>query len=223
MAKTLSKSGIFNGHDVDAWHVSQSVDAFTKVEAYDITVSGSFTVTGSLKVRGTVFGRTSQSSSLAITSSYALYSPTVISASRADYNSSNQYTLQFYSPSSDPGLLNNNDYGIGAGEAIIPHTGIYGITLPVDSQTNKYKIIVVSTCKSVGTMTSQLQLMSGASTVEYTFTNVIQYKNPYNSFEEEPTDIIFPAGTRLWFRINTLDGTTPSYVAHNIILTLQPL
>ena len=71
MANTLSKSGIVTGQDVEAWHVTQSVDAFTKVDAYDITVSGSFTVTGSIKIRGVVSGRTSQTSSVAITSSYA--------------------------------------------------------------------------------------------------------------------------------------------------------
>jgi hypothetical protein len=90
MAKILSKSGIVTGQDVEAWHVTQSVDAFTKVDAYDITVSGSFTVTGSIKIRGTVSGRTSQTSSLAITSSYTVFTPTVVSASRADYNTSNQ-------------------------------------------------------------------------------------------------------------------------------------
>jgi hypothetical protein len=222
MAKTLSKSGIVNGQGVEAWHVSQSVDAFTKVDAYDITVSGSFTVTGSLKVKGTVFGRTSQSSSIAITSSYSTNSNAVTSASIADYNSTNQYTLQFYSPTKASGLLNDLDYGIGAGEAIIPHTGIYGITLPIDSKIFRHTT-VVTTCQTPGLMTSQLQLMSGDSTVEYTFGTPIQYKDSYNSFIEEPNDIVFPAGTRLWFKINTDGQTSPTYVTHNITLTLQPL
>ena len=63
MANTLSKSGIVLGHEVDAWHVTQSVDAFTKVSAYNITVSGSFTLTGSLKVSGSVLGRTTGTAS----------------------------------------------------------------------------------------------------------------------------------------------------------------
>ena len=48
MAKTLSKSGISTGQDILAWHVTQSVDAFTGTGAYDVTLSGSLNVTGSV-------------------------------------------------------------------------------------------------------------------------------------------------------------------------------
>jgi len=223
MAKTLSKSGIVNGQGVEAWHVSQSVDAFTKVDAYDITVSGSFKVTGSLKVRGTVFGRTSTSASLAITSSYAGYTPTVTSASRADYNSSNQYTLQFYSPTTIAGFQLGRIYGIGAGEELISGPGTYGITLPVDSQVVG-NVTVVSICKTEGMTTSELQLMSGDSTSEYTFGNPVQYKDAYSYFDESPNTLTFPSGTRLWFKLTTDTQTPiPTYVSHNIILTLKPI
>ena len=37
---------------INAWHVSQSVDAFTGTEDYDITISGSLTTTGSIKANG---------------------------------------------------------------------------------------------------------------------------------------------------------------------------
>jgi hypothetical protein len=46
MAQTLSKTNIVNGQTVQAWNVTQSVDAFTGAEAYDITLSGSFTFSG---------------------------------------------------------------------------------------------------------------------------------------------------------------------------------
>jgi len=49
MAKILDKSSIVSLGVVRPWHVSQSIDAFTGVEAYDITLSGSLTVTGSSK------------------------------------------------------------------------------------------------------------------------------------------------------------------------------
>ena len=60
MALTLSNSGITSGSVVRAAEVSQSIDAFTGAEAYDITLSGSFTVvgpqefTGSLNLSGSV-------------------------------------------------------------------------------------------------------------------------------------------------------------------------
>jgi hypothetical protein len=53
MAKNLSKSGIASLQIVRPWHVTQSIDAFTGIEAYDISLSGSFTTTGSLIIKGT--------------------------------------------------------------------------------------------------------------------------------------------------------------------------
>jgi len=48
MALTLSKTGITTGATIQVGHVTQSIDAFTKVAAYDISLSGSLTLTGSL-------------------------------------------------------------------------------------------------------------------------------------------------------------------------------
>ena len=53
MANELSKSGISTGQDILAGHVTQSVDALTGTEAYDITVSGSLTITGSTFIQPT--------------------------------------------------------------------------------------------------------------------------------------------------------------------------
>ena len=51
MAKVLNyESQIGQGEVIQSWHVSQSVDAFTGVEDYDITLSGSFTLSGSAKI-----------------------------------------------------------------------------------------------------------------------------------------------------------------------------
>ena len=50
MAKILDKSTIVSLGIVRPWHVSQSVDAFTGIDAYDITISGSLTVTGSTQL-----------------------------------------------------------------------------------------------------------------------------------------------------------------------------
>ena len=58
MAKVLKN--IFNaGTDeikqsftIESWHVSQSVDALTGVQDYDITISGSLTLTGSTNITG---------------------------------------------------------------------------------------------------------------------------------------------------------------------------
>lgn len=51
MALQFTNTGVVTGQPVEASQISQSFDAFTGVEAYDITVSGSLTVNGS-KVTG---------------------------------------------------------------------------------------------------------------------------------------------------------------------------
>ncbi len=55
MAKQLSKSGIATGQTIKASEVSQSIDALTGADDYDITISGSLTITGSTSIDGDVF------------------------------------------------------------------------------------------------------------------------------------------------------------------------
>jgi hypothetical protein len=50
----LSKSGITTGATIQVGHVTQSVDAFTGINQYDITISGSLTTTGSVLVNGKI-------------------------------------------------------------------------------------------------------------------------------------------------------------------------
>jgi hypothetical protein len=48
MAKCLNyESEIQQGCAIESWHVSQSVDAFTGADDYDIKISGSLILTGS--------------------------------------------------------------------------------------------------------------------------------------------------------------------------------
>jgi hypothetical protein len=48
MANVLSQVNIVDGQIVEAHHISQSINAFTGVKAYDISLSGSFNMTGSI-------------------------------------------------------------------------------------------------------------------------------------------------------------------------------
>jgi len=52
MAKTLSKDGIITGQKIKIEHITQSIDALTGIEDYDINISGSLDITGSLDVLG---------------------------------------------------------------------------------------------------------------------------------------------------------------------------
>lgn len=72
MAQQLNKTDIAQNFTIEAWHVSQSVDAFTGQAAYDITISGSLILTGSVNSQngytgslyGNAFSATSASSAL---------------------------------------------------------------------------------------------------------------------------------------------------------------
>jgi cytoskeletal protein CcmA (bactofilin family) len=72
MALTLSKTGITTGGTVEAYQVTQSIDALTGTAAYDITISGSLTVTGSVKVNGSITGSLLGTSSFAVSASRAI-------------------------------------------------------------------------------------------------------------------------------------------------------
>jgi hypothetical protein len=52
MANTLSKVGINTGNTVQDYHVTQSIDAFTATEAYDIDLSGSLDIEGPVRIVG---------------------------------------------------------------------------------------------------------------------------------------------------------------------------
>ena len=86
MALTLSKTNIITGNVINASDVTQSIDAFTKAQAYDITLSGSFEMTGSHKslngYTGSLLG-TASYAALALTASYALTASIATSSSFA--------------------------------------------------------------------------------------------------------------------------------------------
>ena len=120
MAKILSKAGVTTGNTVRAGHVTQSIDAFTGTEAYDITLSGSLNVTGSITGKPTIINNLT--SSYAITASYALNGGSggsgfpfsgsaVITGSLLVSSSDNQQLIIEGSGSSNPILTVNGSLG----------------------------------------------------------------------------------------------------------------
>jgi hypothetical protein len=89
MANTFSKSGITTGNTVEAWHVTQSIDAFSGVEAYDVILSGSFNMTGSITGEpGVINDLTASYAMNAGSASYAL-TASYVSGSGVDTNFAN--------------------------------------------------------------------------------------------------------------------------------------
>jgi hypothetical protein len=101
MALTLSQTGIAQTQTINAWHVTQSVDAFTGIKAYDITISGSLTVIGPLYATASwaTNALNANSSSYALSSSFANTASYAVSASKTfivDNGITNaDYTLVF--------------------------------------------------------------------------------------------------------------------------------
>jgi len=109
MAKTLDKSGIITGQTITAAEISQSIDAFTGTEAYDITLSGSLSVTGPTTLTGTTSGSFQGdgsgltgvvSSSFASTATSASFASTATSATSASYAATASFLSGFVTSAS---------------------------------------------------------------------------------------------------------------------------
>jgi len=72
MANILSKTGIIPGTVVQASYVSQSIDAFTGVAPYNLSLNGNFYIKGITSTTSTVGGTGSFIGSLYGTASYAI-------------------------------------------------------------------------------------------------------------------------------------------------------
>lgn len=105
MANVLSKSGINTTNTIEAWHVSQSVDAFTAASAYDITVSGSLTVSGSTRLSGSTnvtgsFNVTGTVNMPGFSNNTASWATNLVNTP----SNINRYLLPYTSPASNPTL-----------------------------------------------------------------------------------------------------------------------
>ena len=122
MALTLSQTGIAQTQTINAWHVTQSVDAFTGIKAYDITISGSLTVIGPLYATASwaTNALNANSSSYALSSSFATTSSFAVSASRAV--SASFTTTASYAVSSTSAL--SSSYAVSASKTFIVDNGI---------------------------------------------------------------------------------------------------
>jgi hypothetical protein len=217
MAKILSKVGITTGESVDAWHISQSVDAFTKVKAYDIAVSGSFTLTGSLKVNGSIYGDTLGSSSTSTNTGYANYSTSTTSSLIADFNTSDYFTLQLMQPETN--LLSSASNYIGVGESG-PGSKNVGLVLPISCFIRD--IYISATTQVVGSSESPtIRLVIDGTEVVATGVT-LDYSKDYSS-GIGAIGVFYTASTRLSIIVETPTFVTPPQkVTHNIILTALP-
>jgi len=223
---TLSNIGITSGSKVEAWHITQSIDAFTGEQQYDILLSGSLTVTGSL-----IFGQISNNilgtSSISTTSSYAVSSPTSNHSFVTDFADNETIILTFSHPSLD--ITSGTSYYIGNGN--ITTTGSFspsyagaisvGMLCPV-----KGTIISASissnclTTASLSSFVSKITLGVNLYSSNFQFNDILYKPNFYNI--KQAVGVNVNAGDRLAFEIITgTGGTLPTGVSHNIQLYIK--
>jgi hypothetical protein len=118
MANTLTQVGIETGDAVEAYHVTQSIDAFTGIVAYDIYLSGSFNMTGSINGSpGVINPLTSSFAMNALSSSHALnVTASSIQTTGSTLYSTNPGTALF---SINNGIFFGTSAGYGATNALL--------------------------------------------------------------------------------------------------------
>ena len=215
MANTFSKSLIVTGKDVQPWHVTQSIDAFTGANDYDLNLGGSFTLTGSLQVSGSIIGSTTQTSSYSLEAENIQQVATTTSSSLAEYNLRGIFKIDFTSPIT-PSLQALTAYGMGAGE-VLSNSGYYGITIPIEASIVSASY-VSSTIGNISNMSSSI--MSGSTSL-YTLSETTVYKG-YQHFEESIPSVAVHPYDQIWIRLTTSNDTEPNQVAHNLTLYLRP-
>lgn len=224
MANTLSKIGISSGSKVEAWHVTQSIDAFTGTEAYDITLSGSLTVTGSINLNQDIDVNFNGNSLYAISSSYSDYSENTEYAISTSYADNQTVCLQFQHRTAN--ITQNTTYFMGGGNlTTIGSFNSASITgLPATGIVSPFKGTIIgasvsSTCFTTGSFRGDLVL--GLDTYEtYSFSNQISYAQNFNTFDEA-INMDVNTGERIIFQIQTKTGTNPTGVVHNINLYIK--
>jgi hypothetical protein len=205
--KTLSKTNILNGNIVQAADVSQSIDAFTGIEGYAISISGSFTFTGATTGSG-VFQN----------SINALSSSTVYIAS--NNSTDTNYTLVF---KNNTGALDNY-YQLASdgtnGPYYNPSTNVLGGTggIVISGSVGKFTSITGSLSGSVnGTAsfaTSASQAIS-SSTANFALTS-----SQTSGYYISSGSAVAVAGTLKIFAGASQTGGTPPYTS---IVTTSPL
>jgi len=164
MALNLSKTGIATTQTIEAWHVTQSIDALTGVEAYNITISGSFTLNGGTTGSGWFTNAVSSSRAVDATFADSAYITSSVATSPlavALFNStaSNNATFRFddddlkYQPSNNTLYVTNLE-----GTASLATTASY-----VSSAESANNVVGIAVPSGSTPVTANLYFIAGAT------------------------------------------------------------
>lgn len=222
MANTLSKTGIQDENIVRVWHVTQSIDAFTKVSAYDITLSGSLTIDGPTNLSLPVTGTLITSASYSISSSYSINGLTASNTSYADISRDTFFLQLSHGTFKNP--LSSSSYFFavnplkGSGDSL-PTSSIYvGTNYPTD-----FNIVSATLAYArngtIPTGSANFEYILWVNGNSYHFSDTI---NPTASFASISQDFNIPYTNNyrpIYIELDTGAWTTgPQYISHNLVL-----
>jgi len=199
MALTLSKTGITQTQTINAWHVTQSVDALSGISAYDITISGSLTVVGPLNATASTANKVYIASNPSTDTNYTLVFKNSV-ATLDDYHqlAADSINGPYYNPSTN--ILGGTG-GIIVSGSVGRFTSITGSLSGSMTGTASFATSAsfATTASIAGTATSAGQV-SG-------------YYTPSGSAVASPGILKFFAGA-------SKTGTTPPFTA---VVTVSPV
>jgi hypothetical protein len=220
MAQILTKNGILSGSIVQPGHVTQSIDAFTGTQAYDITLSGSLVVTGSVILDTIINKNFHGTASYVITSSYASTSSISSYALTTSFADNETIILQLYSPRTD--ISQSYNYYIGAGNQSTSSFDLVGIVYPKGNGII-YRTTVTSVVAGItGSLTSGVKLFVNSTNIP--IGSPLTYVTGSNTITSEPNQQLpVTQGDKIYVLVET--GTTgyaePTNVTHNINLYIK--
>ena len=214
MANILTQTGISSGSIVQPGHITQSIDAFTGIEAYDITLSGSLVVTGSVildtNIDENFYGTASNTPS---SSSYALTgfsSSHALTTSFAD-NETSIFQLYNYQDT----VFSSSQYYVGVGN--FATSSIMGLVYP-------YNGTLISASISSNVMGATGSLKSDVrihiESTYHTFITQLNYETG-SQFLTGSINLPIIEGDKIFATLDTTSGTQPQNVAHNINLYIK--
>jgi len=216
MAKILSKTGISSGSIVQAGHVTQSIDAFTGIEAYDITLSGSLIVTGSVSLNTNINRDFFGTASNAITSSYASTSFSSSYALTTSYADNETIVLSLYSYHNP--LTSGSTNFIGVGNYSTSSADSIGLAYIEGNGTILSAVVASNVLSDTGSLQSDVSLYINSTPT--TFLNKLTYLTG-SQFVRQDINQPVTQGDKIYIRLDTNSGTQPSRVIHNINLHIK--
>jgi hypothetical protein len=216
MAKILTKTGISSGSIVQPGHVTQSIDAFTGIEAYDITLSGSLTITGSVSLNTNINRDFFGTASNAITSSYASTSFSSSYALTTSYADNETIVLSLYSYHNP--LTSGSTNFIGVGNYSTSSADSIGLAYIEGNGTILSAVVASNVLSTTGSLQSDVSLYVNSTPT--TFLNKLTYLTG-SQFIRQDINQPVTQGDKIYIRLDTNSGTQPTRVIHNINLHIK--